>query len=633
MGRARLVAVLWACACQDPIPPYGEVVLEVDTDLPVPALAARLRVDVFAEDGAWSSSRDLGLPREVDWPVSFGVFTRDEDAASGAIVRLRAYSEGKVRDYLGERFSGRPTYVEDYAHDLASLCGDPPTLEWGRELTLRRGPLVITDNVTTSACAYVTGSGAVAARVSVTVPGTYRFEVMRSTTGQSNLYLRTDCALEESQIACAANPTTSTPEPSLVVDLEPGDYTLIATSSFENAPADVTLRGSLADAWDEVPPVPAAPEAPPLTPRLVQDGVDVTPKLEPQPRLAIDRLVHIVLEPGRVQRARVTLRGACLGTMARLSQSEIVERVVVSEAESCVDVEAERRALDPLPLDASASAQSAVGTFGVGEPCEATGSASAACIPGGAFVLGSPHGTFADIATLPERVALMPRFHLDQNEVSVARYRAALAGGFAPSSLPVENGPGSPYCPWTEAPGAFEEYAVACVNWYEARELCQWWGGDLPTEAQWEYAASAAGRALETRFPWGDDPPTCDVAVFGRDPFIVGSVCVQDGVGPLPVDTRATTDVTPQGVANLAGNLFEWTLDSGYSYDHPCFEASGLHHPQCVEVSGPRRVARGGAWNLPAELTKTTQRFPLAGRTENELVGFRCAYSDPAAAP
>ena len=55
------------------------------------------------------------------------------------MVRLRAYPEGKVRDYLGERYFERPSYEERYAKNLDELCSDMPELELGREITLRRG--------------------------------------------------------------------------------------------------------------------------------------------------------------------------------------------------------------------------------------------------------------------------------------------------------------------------------------------------------------------------------------------------------------------------------------------------------------------------------------------------------------
>ncbi|MCA9646399.1 MAG: hypothetical protein KC492_37190, partial [Myxococcales bacterium] len=92
-------------ACSDPAPPpLAETLLEVDTNLAVPSLVQRLRVDLYAEDGTWFESRDIALPDPRDWPVSFSVYSADESQPSAVWVRLRAYPEGGVRNYEGERF-------------------------------------------------------------------------------------------------------------------------------------------------------------------------------------------------------------------------------------------------------------------------------------------------------------------------------------------------------------------------------------------------------------------------------------------------------------------------------------------------------------------------------------------------
>src|SRR5688572_24032070 len=114
MLRRGLVG--WACptflvlagACSDELPPLPEAVIVVDTDAPVPDLVDRLRVDFYASDGTWVESRDLPRRFARDWPASFSVFGESPEAARSVFVRLRAYSDGHVRDYRGERFMERP---------------------------------------------------------------------------------------------------------------------------------------------------------------------------------------------------------------------------------------------------------------------------------------------------------------------------------------------------------------------------------------------------------------------------------------------------------------------------------------------------------------------------------------------
>ncbi len=91
----------------DPLPPLGEVVLFVHTDLPSPRIAGRLRIDLYDTDGHWFLSRDLARPNADDWPPSFSVYSEDP-SPKHVWVRLRVYPEGKVRDYLGERLQDWP---------------------------------------------------------------------------------------------------------------------------------------------------------------------------------------------------------------------------------------------------------------------------------------------------------------------------------------------------------------------------------------------------------------------------------------------------------------------------------------------------------------------------------------------
>src|SRR5262245_66616085 len=88
--------------CDRTLDPSGEVVLEVDTDLPVPKRSGSLRVDVFAQNGSWLDAFDIARPDPSDWPVSFGLYSEEEVEERILLVRLRGYPYGKLRDYKGE---------------------------------------------------------------------------------------------------------------------------------------------------------------------------------------------------------------------------------------------------------------------------------------------------------------------------------------------------------------------------------------------------------------------------------------------------------------------------------------------------------------------------------------------------
>lgn len=677
--RAPFIAVgALVAACStgtEELPPYGEAIVVVDTDLPVPQIANRLRVDLYDERGTWFESREIARPDPRDWPASFGVYSTDDGRPHEVMVRLRVYPEGSVRDYGGERFEARPDDggTPHVAATLAEACARAPLLGFGDRLTVRAGPDVITDHRETARCKRPARAGAAIARVEINTAGVYRFDVAGSTPYEAytTLSLRRACDDPATQIACDSEPLDfgaaagSAHFPRFEAELAPGTYFLVADGTFARWPIDVALEASPVDT--PLPPRSKPPVTPaPPTPRLLDlrdPAQDRTPKTEPLPTATVDRLLRVRLEPGRRGRASVTLRASCAGTMARLGADPRVPDP--STATTCIDREATRVALDVTPLssDLSRLGPSVQGSSANLEPCDAAASTDTrACIPGGVFVLGSQlvtaaSGTISDAT--PERIAIMSRFWLDRDEVTVRRFRAAVDAGFAidedriatnegPFPAPSELAPDKPFpakrfCTYSLAPQGREDMPVSCISWELARAFCQREGGDLPTEAQWEYAATAAGRPFETLYPWGDDIPTCDRAVYFNVPQSLTSVgCGRDTAGPMPVARArgfAGGDVTPNGVGALTGNVSELTRDGGYGFGEPCWKAASLVDPQCVDAHAPRRTLRGTSWLSYARVAVARVFVPSAAAALAEIapgltqpspdVGFRCAYGSP----
>jgi formylglycine-generating enzyme required for sulfatase activity len=352
--------------------------------------------------------------------------------------------------------------------------------------------------------------------------------------------------------------------------------------------------------------------------RLLRDGVDVTPSVEPEPLVTVDRLILLRLRAGTRGRARVLLAGACAGTMARLG----------APAETCVADERQRQVVADEPLEAELGVPlgSLSGTWAE-EPCDAAAADPAhVCIPGGVMLLGTSRLRFGTAAQ-GERLVRLHRFWIDRYEFTVGRFRNALDRGFSPPEplgLVDEN---HPDCTFRDDPQDRATFPLNCVSWRTARAACQFFGGDLPSEAAWEYAAAQAQRPAKSAYPWGNDPPGCSPAiVFGREPDLE---CAALGAGPQEI-SGSFDDVTPLGVVGLGGSLAEWCRDSFEDYLGSCWGRSPNTDPMCWREESRARSYRGGSYASPAHDLGTTQRaFADAAATHDEYLGFRCVYERP----
>jgi formylglycine-generating enzyme required for sulfatase activity len=226
--------------------------------------------------------------------------------------------------------------------------------------------------------------------------------------------------------------------------------------------------------------------------------------------------------------------------------------------------------------------------------------------------------------------------------VTVARWRAAVRAGFvSPDATPPANeGPlattdtviqDPTLSTWSNTPQGRETFAINSISEAAARAFCLLIGGDLPTEAQWEYAAAVSGRPYRTRFPWGgsdDTTPSCEDAVWGRGESQYGEFCRQFGYGPLPVDARATRDLSVGlGIVGLGGGVAERTRDAIASMSANCWAASGVHDPGCDVDGSPFHAIRGASWRdnlgpLRASSRRSDENVGFTDATAD--VGFRC---------
>ncbi len=235
-------------------------------------------------------------------------------------------------------------------------------------------------------------------------------------------------------------------------------------------------------------------------------------------------------------------------------------------------------------------------------------------VPGGVFVMGDAEG---EPDEAPRQAVVAP-FRLMRFEVT-NRHFAAFVAATGHRTEPEREGAG--YV-WSErwrlvagadwrhphGPGATieaaDDHPVVQVSRADAAAFCRWAGLRLPSEAEWEFAARGAdGR----RYPWGNTPPMQGAA----SPANFGSLacCAADAAdGHLriaPVGQYAA-GVSPFGLYDMAGNVWEWTASP-----YPA-------KPEWVAL-------RGGGWGNNPYCLRASYRHGNPPDIGLDMVGFRCA--------
>jgi len=230
-------------------------------------------------------------------------------------------------------------------------------------------------------------------------------------------------------------------------------------------------------------------------------------------------------------------------------------------------------------------------------------------IPGGEFVMGFEGGAPGEPNEKPAHIVKVAPFWIDRTEVTVEDMRGCINRG----ACNVRLGTG-PLCTFGRAE---PRLPVNCVPWQSADAYCRAVGKRLPSEAEWELAASG-GRSRF--FPWGTTQPTCTLAVTLLNNRAGVSCSTR---GPAAVGARPK-GASYFGVEDMSGNVEEWVAD--WYADR--YEVRPQPRPT-LSPSGPAfgvaHVLRGGGWMSRPRETRVTARSWGSPNEAGPNVGFRCA--------
>jgi TolB protein len=249
-------------------------------------------------------------------------------------------------------------------------------------------------------------------------------------------------------------------------------------------------------------------------------------------------------------------------------------------------------------------------------------------VPGGTFPMGS---TAAEVDAaisqckqtrtvcqrafyeyeLPQHDVSLESFWLDRTELTNAQYRRCVEAGACQAPVGCNLGR------LTYGDQTKVDHPVTCVTWREAQMYCEWAGGRLPTEAEWEYAARGPEGLL---YPWGNTFDgtrlnSCDVNC--TNPWADGTL--DDGYAESAPVGSYPNGASWCGALDMAGNVWEWVADWMGTYP------AAVQTMPTGPTTGTEKVLRGSSWVYDQERFRTPARDSIKPGQRDSPIGFRCA--------
>jgi len=165
-----------------------------------------------------------------------------------------------------------------------------------------------------------------------------------------------------------------------------------------------------------------------------------------------------------------------------------------------------------------------------------------------------------------------------------------------------------------------ENHPVVFVTLWAAESFAKYVGGRLPTEAEWEKAAS-----------WNQSENRKSYYSISKDTISKSDANYEVSGDPFENNFPATTPIgyyeteSFYGVKDMSGNVWEWTSDNFISNIYSERKGKVTNNPK-VEKESTMKVIKGGAWDTEYSVLRSTMRLGINPNATLSNVGFRCVY-------
>ena len=233
-------------------------------------------------------------------------------------------------------------------------------------------------------------------------------------------------------------------------------------------------------------------------------------------------------------------------------------------------------------------------------PVREAGAGALVLIADGEFIMGGN-----ETRNEGAHMLALPSFYIDRTEVTNTAYAQCVAAG---RCTPPRSPASATHPSYYTDQSRYGSFPVIHVSWEQARDFCTWADKRLPTEAEWEKAASWNGTTRQkVVWPWDN---VFDAARLNSAESNNGDTTA---VGQFPPEVNGTVD--------MAGNVWEWT--SSLHQPYPYSATDGREDPQAPGD----RVSRGGSWAQTQGKARGFVRLPTAPTFADREIGIRCAVT------